>query len=378
MSLWNTFARAPLAAKVGAAGLAFLGLGWFGVHSDASPAPASAIEAHLRAEAEAALAEVEGAADWASLSVDGQTVTLAGAAPTRSARAAVIKAVAHAGGPGGVIHGGVTLVRTSALAHADAPSPYFFRAEAADQNVAVRGYAPTVDGRRSLFDAAERAFAGDVTGAISVTPGAPGGADWTDLARSGLIQLSRLQTGDVDLSDRRLRLTGVVASDVIAREVRSAFEDVEPPFRVATKLTVDPQSLLALSQLRPALKQAEPCAAQLNAQVASATMSFEPGTAILQPAASTGLSDLAAALRDCETAIVDIRGAPAAESARILSLARSQAVADYFIISGVSARRVSVNQAAGRLAIRPTRTSAEAPSEEPQDPSVALSFRSVE
>jgi len=355
----------PQGAKLAVGLAAFGAWGWVCAHSGWSVLPTTSIEDKIRA---AVAAAQKAGADWAQVEVDGQAVTLSGAAPSQGERRALIESVRMAAGPGGVVFGGVTVVRATDLSHARRPSPYVFSAAADDGSVRLKGHAPTERARQDLRDLAERLFPNGVSGDVAVAADAPGGEAWSLRAEQALRQLARLDTGAASLKETAIEVKGAAPTDTVADEIRAALEDVAAPFSVSTALTLSGTEALAKA-LKPSLKsaraetktaaaasqQAEPaaaedasaatqCAEDFAARAADVEIAFVGGAAVVDRSAAATLDDLAAAARGCAGLRVEVLGyvLKADETPdRILSIARAQAVADHLIINGVDVGRVS-------------------------------------
>jgi hypothetical protein len=74
---------------------------------------AGALETELRGAVEAA--QAKGGHDWARIEVDGQAVSIAGTSPGPAARDDLLRRVRTAAGSGGLLFGGVTVVRTGQI-----------------------------------------------------------------------------------------------------------------------------------------------------------------------------------------------------------------------------------------------------------------------
>lgn len=214
-----------LFALVALAGL--VTAGWWGVYQ--SPQNAANLQAHLQQETAAALQAA--GMDWAVVKMDGQRAILSGKAPSPEAVRDAALTVLSADGPGGLIFGGVTQVENAADS-APPVSPFAWRAEKApDGKLILSGYVPSKAIRNVLLaEAAKLSDGAEVEDAMRLASGAPAG-NWQGMARMGLVQLDRLDTGEVNLIDTNLRVSGVSADAAVRAKVQAEIANVAAPFR---------------------------------------------------------------------------------------------------------------------------------------------------
>lgn len=218
-----------LISLVGLIGIA--ATGWWAVHG--GPTQAVVLENRLESLAETALAEA--GQDWASVEMNGQTAVLTGQSPSHDSAQAALSALRTAEGPGGVFLGGVTVIRDE-VAAAPPVSPYVWAAERTeDGRVRLTGHVPSLEIMDSLDMDAEAIAPGEVENELKLGTGEPLG-DWLSAARLGLIQLERLETGTVTLTDSRLVIIGETSDDAERARVMAALETLQPPYTSVARL----------------------------------------------------------------------------------------------------------------------------------------------
>lgn len=327
-----------------------------------TPLPASAggfggaperIEARLQAAAEAALAER--GLDWARVEMDGQIAVLRGEAPVDEERAAARAAVAAADGPGGFLQGGVvSVLDMTALAPPISPFEWSAR-RTPDGGVALTGAAPTRALRSELVEYAQTLFGGNVADTMIVARGAPDQPGWTTAARTGLAQLAALETGRVVLKDTRLRIDGVASNPAARDRVRAAITALPRPYDVAVaRLDVGAGAAAAPeppaapeddAEIVAAITDPALCQDAFDALLDGEQVLFASGLGVIEKESYALLDRLVIAARRCGDMAVEVvghtdnQGDPDANQR--LSEKRARAVADYFILQGVRADRLS-------------------------------------
>ncbi|MFN4185292.1 MAG: hypothetical protein ACK4M6_10935 [Hyphomonas sp.] len=199
---------------------------WWGIYQ--SPQSAVNLQARLEAQAKAALAE--GGADWASVHMEGQRAVLTGAAPSNDAVTEAARLVRRSNGPGGVIFGGVTLVESRADA-APPVSPYVWRAtKTGEGRIVLSGLVPSKSIQASLVEDARLIGRAAVGNEMKLAAGAPEG-NFQGVARFALSQLSKLEQGEVTITDYRVVLRGEAADPKLRAEIAQAVSGIAAPFR---------------------------------------------------------------------------------------------------------------------------------------------------
>ena len=195
--------------------VAFAALCWWAIY--AGPSSAGKIEARRAADVQRVLSQPD--YRWAMASVDGQTVTLTGIAPTTELKNRASRLVLQASGRGGPFWGGVkTVIDETELA--PPVEVYRFEAELFNSRVKLTGHVPSINARDRLLERLEKEgfWGDDVVNELEFADGVPEG-DWIGAADLGLSQLVRLGKGNVDLTDRRLFLKGEAESSAVRLQV---------------------------------------------------------------------------------------------------------------------------------------------------------------
>jgi OOP family OmpA-OmpF porin len=213
-----------LLAFLSLAGLALVG--WWGVYQ--SPQSAANLEAKLQAAAETALADA--GADWARVKVDGQTATLTGSAPSADTSEQIAQLVLESSGAGGRWMGGIINVDNRFDA-APPVSPYVWRATKTETGALIlSGHVPTLAIRQDLMAEASGLSGVEVQDQMNMAAGVPKG-NWQGVARLGLRQLNKLDSGEARLKDHELRVAGVAMDDAVRAQVSAEVANLAAPFR---------------------------------------------------------------------------------------------------------------------------------------------------
>ena len=210
--------------------VALLGLvctGWWAVYQSANT-PVN-LQARLEANANAALTEQ--GFDWAGVRMHGQRAELTGKAPSIDAIEAAAETVLTSSGSGGVLLGGVTMVQ-SGVGTAPPVSPYVWRAiKTHSSDYILIGHVPSRTIRADLMrEAASHAGDAAVEDRMQLANGAPA-ANWQGMARLALERLAELESGEVRLQDKTVRLRGVSMDTATRARISADIANVTAPFR---------------------------------------------------------------------------------------------------------------------------------------------------
>lgn len=199
---------------------------WWGVNQ--SPHCAAALEKRLETRAQEAL--LLAGADWAIVTMDGQTAILTGATPSEDAAEEAARITLRSSGKGGLLFGGVSQVVTRVHA-ADAVRPYTWRVDKlGDGGLSLSGHVPSKAARAALVAEAGAVSKGPVEDRMVVAAGAPDG-NWQGIARVALLQVAELDAGGAQLSDYVLTVRGSVADDATRARLTASTGAVAGPFR---------------------------------------------------------------------------------------------------------------------------------------------------
>ncbi len=207
------------------AALGLIGLGIFVFLR--MPQIESGVEARLQAQAAQVLAAND--ADWASVSMDGQVARIAGTAPSEMAASDAAERLLRAAGAGGRVWGGITHVETD-IDVAVPISPYVMTAVRTDDDrLVLEGHLPSAEARARMLETAGEITPGNVVDRLQVGHGAPNG-QFTDIAVQGVGYLQRLETGRAELSDTRLKLSGIAMEQAARAEISAAVANLDAPW----------------------------------------------------------------------------------------------------------------------------------------------------
>lgn len=166
-------------------------------------------------------------------------------------------------------------------------------------------------------------------------------AGWEPAALAALDALAGVAEGTAELTPGRIRLAGRVAEPAEAGRIHRQLARAAPEgYAVETALTVDLPAQVATVPPTPAR-----CAVLLEAEIAREPITFAPGDAVFEAGADRVLDRLAAVLRRCEGARIEIGGHTddrgPADLNRRLSRLRAEAVLDALVARGVPLARLS-------------------------------------
>ncbi len=308
---------------------------------------AERIEADLGALATTALEA--STLEWASAEMDGQIAILRGEAPREEERAEAIAALLAAAGPGGWMRGGIVAVRDLTTI-APPVSPYEWRAVRSAGRVTLIGATPTRAARAELVAYAGQLFPGGVADQMLIARGAPDETAWLAVARTAIAQVAALEEGRATLRDERLTIEGRAADSLSRDRVTAALAQLPSPFLAAARVEApeaeDGQLEAAASDARglEPIAELDVCRDVFSALLEEDRVEFAEGEAAIAKESYPLLDRLAIAAMRCEGMGVTIQGGGEPTSGNDayvdLGLRRAQAVADYFILKGISQDRL--------------------------------------
>jgi len=165
------------------------------------------------------------------------------------------------------------------------------------------------------------------------TGGLPTG--WPLRVLTGLDALSKLSSGEVEVTPEHVALRGVSGSQdtravVAALLTKSLGDGGSYAIDVAYDEALDPLA---------ALPTPEECLARVSAVQAEAKISFEPGKATIDPEGLKLIDSLAEALTDCETVAIEVGGHTDSQGRESMNLTLSQTRAEA-VVDALASRRV--------------------------------------
>lgn len=171
-----------------------------------------------------------------SVEMDGQLARVVGTARSKSQRSKIIDIVKSARWSGGLITGGVTVVKADGLRVVELPNapdtPFVWNAERSEEGgpVLLSGAVPDEPTRDQLLAHAKSLFPAGVIDRMTITPNVPAG-DWSGAAKRSLDTLAQLQTGRATGDSNVFNVTGKAASREIANVAEDGLRAMPDGFR---------------------------------------------------------------------------------------------------------------------------------------------------
>jgi outer membrane protein OmpA-like peptidoglycan-associated protein len=291
-----------------------------------------------------------------------RAVSLSGEASDAAAAEAVAAAL-RAGAPAG-------FEVSEAVSHAHAPAAaaksYATTITATPAGVELAGSAPSEAAHAHLLETVANHWRGlPVTDRLQVAAG--GGEGWQACMLAGVDGLSKIGSGRVHLSDRRLELSGRSADEALIEELRDTLQQAvdqacqtdvriaripsadDPEPRHARKPDSGPEApaRTETAAIEPERRQAaaDQCQDELRQAVNRGVIHFGRASADLDGRSRPTLDELARVAQTCPDVLIEIEGHTDAEgtperNAR-LSKRRAEAVAQYLAEAGIDAERLS-------------------------------------
>lgn len=280
-----------------------------------------------------------GGYSWARATVDGQYVTLAGAAPADADRDSAAREILLSLGPGGPLFGAVEAVDMSAVEIALATTQRSqFRLHIIKRGDTITAFgATTGDAMNALLQDAFGEAAPTITSDLKQDL-YEDAEDWTAAVGSASQALSLLEDASLNIEGRFMSLEGSAATAQAGDLARGFLAPISPFFDVTTQIAV---------RAAPEIEQAsfEACEAKIASAVALAPIAFAPQSSQLPEGVEESLAGLADALAPCSAfgvlieAHTDKTGTLNANLS--LSLRRAERVAEALRAAGVAATLIT-------------------------------------
>jgi outer membrane protein OmpA-like peptidoglycan-associated protein len=294
---------------------------------------------------------------WASVRMDGQRAILSGEAPSELDRADAIEIARRAAGRGGALWGPVTSVDGSAITLQTPLVPYRWSARrGAGQSVRFAGAVPSQRLKREVAEEAKKLFPQGVADDTRVASGYPTG-DWKGSVMLGLMQLKRLDDGELQFNDGALVLVGQVADDGLRAEIETEMSKVRRPLSGSAQLMPSDRSQPPLpaepaeGELpeAPALEvqagASVNCQRVVNDAMRTNAILFASGSAEIDAAGAGVIAAMVRAAQLCPDLRLRVTGhsdgMPAEGDASAISLQRANAVSALLRSSGLAPERLS-------------------------------------
>ncbi len=253
---------------------------------------------------------------------------------------------------------GVTLAKVDVAA--PVVSPYALTVERAAAGVALRGLAPDAATRSKLDEAARALNAGPVTDHIEIAAGVPKGLDFTAAALFAIRQLASVKSGVASLSDMTLSLKAD-APDAATKDALDAALKAAPGGLAAGEVAINAPPPPAPEPAKPAsaddvadrvaaMPVGEPvdtsaCNANFRDILGVAHIEFDSGKASISQTSSGVLEQVATMARRCQTGKMEVSGhtdsTGDAAGNLALSKQRAEAVVAFLKRAGVPEGRMT-------------------------------------
>lgn len=178
------------------------------------------------------------AADWVSISADGQKLTITGDAPTPEALTALKTDI----GRGKPLGGPFALMDYSGAIAPSLPpiiNPHQWVVEKNDTTIVLSGAVPSQMARDDIYALANRHFrSSEISGELELARSSIEEEIWQSAASIAIPALARLENGAVMIDNDQLTLTGEALDDARAGTIRDFLASTPSAFRVETNLTI--------------------------------------------------------------------------------------------------------------------------------------------
>lgn len=344
MTMIETLLRRPLFV-LGAGGvIAMVLIGMLGPHDGAFWRVPQVLKAHV---ADALTATGHPGLD---IEMHGQAAVLHGIVESREDVAAVQSAALAAIGPGGPWAGGVTSVDVRDVQPGAFQHPYSWSAKRDGLRLELSGVVPSKSAQDAIYAAARQAFPIDrIFNSTTIRGGAPS-PYFTDMARAAVRKLALLTNGhnhgEARMVDDQLALIGDGTQQAVDN-VRAAFANPPPPFRVRLDLTVNGRDAQhpELQGLNLNSGDANTCASAFQRLMSQNVINFETGSADIAPSSRRVLDALASIALRCDRFAIEVAGYTDNQGEREMNMQLSQrradAVAAYLATQGVARERLT-------------------------------------
>lgn len=231
-------------------------------------------------------------------------------------------------------------------------SPYVLKAtKSEDGSFILGGYVETEADRDDILGQAETLFEAQTRDMdLNIALGAPNTA-WTEMIKIGLGELTNMPSGQVELRNNQMVITGQVA-DIAARDrINARLQNLPEGYTGATNISVPDAAAENLGEIQ----SGSVCQGLIDALKVNNSINFASGKAEIQGAESFDLlNNLADVAKQCSAFAIEVAGhtdsTGNAEANLQLSQDRASAVVTYLADNGVDVARM---QAIGYGETRP-------------------------
>ncbi len=271
--------------------------------------------------------------NWSRVSISGRDISLTGTAPSAELKE-------RAGDVASSIYG-VRAVNNRITVEQEIavpPSPYEMSFLLEDGEVVISGMVPDEDVRQAVIKEAVKRLGEDrVRDRLQVNSGAPAG--WRSAALDIADSLDRFSRMSATMVETEIRVSGVVDSDDIRRELERSLSAALPreySHRFEIVSPAEPRSLP---------DAAVNCQRRFDELLAARSIHFDTSSAHISRGSFALLDELALAASECPEARIRIEGHTDSRGGegfnKRLSQARAESVVRYLIEKGVAASRLT-------------------------------------
>ncbi|MGI9382293.1 MAG: OmpA family protein [Methyloligellaceae bacterium] len=225
--------------------------------------------------------------------------------------------------------------------------PFTWSARRKTGRVTLTGNIPNEDSRQVLMEAVRYGFPGAaVDDRMVLAGGAPDG--WLSAAKLGLAQLQRLKSGQAKLTDRALHLSGIAETPNEAQTIKATLMSSLPAtFQASDAITITAAAVdhaVQIARTGPSA-EIEKCQSFMDEILKRNTIQFETGLDRLLRDSMPVLDELVGVARRCQRTRIVVSGHTDADGETLnnldLSRKRAQAVVEFLISKGVTAKRLT-------------------------------------
>ena len=269
---------------------------------------------------------------WAKVDMKGNVASLSGTAPSEAAKAEALKVAQNTKCEACADKKTWHEARDDGMSVKRAPivSPYVFTGvRSEDGSVVLDGYVRNIAERESVLAEAKKLFGNRVTdNKIKVAAGEPN-ADWRNVVSSNLVDLSQLEYGQFDMTDKRSVITGLAKNEVVRGAVAGSYSSLPSPYNGTANVQVP-------NAPAPQVTDIDVCQNMLNELKGTNKVNFAYNRAEITGAPSFELlNSVASAAKQCSSFQIAVGGHTDSDGSdaynQSLSEARAKSVVAYLI-----------------------------------------------
>jgi len=263
--------------------------------------------------------EVQGF-NWVSVTAKGRNVSLTGDAPNFEASQLAYK----------IANDDSTIARVKNNMTPRLIKPYTMKLNWDGSMLSINGYVPDSESYQQLIKASQTLFGEDkIQGDLKVGTGAPD--EWNGLLDSSLTSLSKLQQGNIAITDKTLYVTGKTPYLAIREEIENQLSNY--------------QQIKTTTHIVAADEAESICQKKFNELLAASDIEFTASKASINRNSYALLNSLASVAALCPSAHITIEGHTDSlgsdEANTRLSERRAQATVAFLFQQGISLERLT-------------------------------------